>query len=103
MTEDNKDDVETRRIVRMVLGGLTLSHFGTENFDPIYFGRVLAIPFMAGLIKGSTRRIARIASQEYLGDTPETNYSDDAKGCFKDIRSGLEFRIKQLRQQERSA
>lgn len=102
MTEEAvKDDVDTRRVVRMVLGGLTLSHFGTNNFDPIYFGRVLAIPLFSGVITASAKQTARIAAQEYLGDMIDQEYHPSQRSVFREILDGLEFHVKHLRGQSK--
>ncbi len=85
-----------RRVVRTVLAGLTLAHAGTDNFDPIYFGRTLAIWYKSGHLPGTHRQVSRIATQEYVGDREDTEYLGTNKDVFDDILAGLQFRLKIL-------
>jgi hypothetical protein len=85
-----------RRVVRTVLGGLTLAHAGTDNYDPIYLGRTLAIWYKDGHLPGTHRQVARIAATEYIGDREDTQYLGSSREVFKDILAGLEFRLKLL-------
>lgn len=95
---EQTDELEIRRIVRLVLMGLVISHLGIGNFDPIYFGRVLAFHYLAGVLPGSLRTVARIAAQEYIGDSADQDSSIDHRTCRDSILAGLEFKVKQAKQ-----